>query len=278
MYWILQNNIFREEAYDGLIGVLQRFELPYKEYRVVPFLGTLLPLTHEGEIDPAYSDDLLSALTGPVITMGSYSMRHAAKTYGFKPGVFDLMETGSFEYCMEHWGEHMLNGDSIVTSFEGAIWPESEERFIRPTDDSKYFAGTMMESIAFREWQHKVCVLKLDYGNSLTPETLIQVAKPKRIYTEYRCWVVKGCIVTMSLYKRGDTVVYQNMDGLLGDEARAFANQVLQIGWLPAEAFCLDVCETEDGWKIVEVNTLNSCGLYSANLTSLVTALEHAFN
>lgn len=144
----------------------------------------------------------------------------------------------------------------------------------------------------FQEWQTKVCVLKLDYGDSLTPETEIQIAKPKKIYVEYRCWVVDGHIVTTSLYKRGDKVIYINVDNAIGDEARSFARKVLQTknsktdislamkrnSWPPARAFCLDVCETDDGWKIVEINTINSCGFYAANLTSLVLALEHAFN
>lgn len=292
MHWILQNNIFREEAFDRLLEVLARFEIPHSERRVVPFIGVLVPIGVEIDtIDiDTYEDKELEELKGNVICMGSYSMRHAAKKYGWAPGVFDLMETGTFQKCMEHWGALMLNADSVVMPFKDASWP-SGERFIRPTDDSKHFAGKMMEADEFREWQTQVCVLKLDFGNSLTPETLIQIARPKKIYAEYRCWVVDGHIVTMSLYKRGDTVIYKNMDDVLGYEALTFANQVLKTknnstsitlstvndGWKPARAFCLDVCETDEGWKVVEINTLNSCGFYAANLTSLVLALENAF-
>jgi hypothetical protein len=295
MHWILQNNLFKEEAFIRLIETLERFNIPYSEHKVVPFVGTLIPVGFDGSIEDVseYDDPALLALKGPVICMGSYSMRHAAIRYGWTPGVFDLMEAGSFDRCMEHWGHVMLNADSVVIPFGHAAWPAGEERFIRPTDDSKYFAGKTIEADEFRDWQRNVCVLKLDYGNSLRAETMIQVAKLKKIYAEYRCWVVKGRIITMSLYKRGDTVMYQNMDGDLGAEARNFANTVLRshhggmdirmiasnvFGWHPAEAFCLDVCETDEGWKVVEVNTINACGFYAANLTSLVLALEGAFN
>ena len=288
MHWVLQNNIFKEEAYDNFIGVLERFGLPYSEHRVVPFIGALIPLGVGDEVvAETYSDPLLAALKGPVICMGSYSMRHAAKKYGWNPGVFDLMEGGNFQQCMKHWGKYMLNADSVVIPFKDASWP-SGERFIRPTDDSKHFAGKMIEADEFREWQINVCKLGMDFGDGLLPSTLIQVATPKKIYAEYRCWVVDGDIVTMSLYKRGDTVIYQNMDGTIGDEAGSFAYEVLNSnsilaitgnhGWQPARAFCLDVCETDEGWRIVEINTLNSCGFYAANLTSLVLALEDAFN
>lgn len=290
MHWILQSNIFKEEAFERLIETLERFNIPHSQHKVVPFVGTLIPVVDTpdlADID-TYADPMLTKLTGPVICIGSYSMRHSAKKYNWTPGVFDLMEAGSFDRCMEHWGHVMLNADSVVVPFSEASWPAGEERFIRPTDDSKYFAGKVIEADEFLDWQRNVCVLKLDYGNSLTPNTLIQVARLKKIYAEYRCWVVKSEIITMSMYKRGNTVVYQNMDSEIGHEARAFANSVLNHGnsfaitgnhgWQPHEAFCLDVCDTDEGWKVVEVNTINACGFYAANLTSLVLALEGAFN
>lgn len=292
MHWILQNNIFKEEAYDNLVNVLTRFGISYSEHRVVPFVGTLIPLSGVDMLDMEdYADPALAKLKGPVICIGSYSMRHAAKKYNWRPGVFDLEKVGNFHECIEHWGDLMLNADSFVTQFKDISW-DTGVRFVRPVDDTKVFAGSMYTAEEFKEWQTKVCVLNLDFGDSLTAETEIQVAMPKKIFAEYRCWVVDGAVVTMSLYKRGDKVIYINMDGSLGDEARSFANRVLQTkngktditlttavtGWLPSRAFCLDVCETDEGWKIVEINTINSCGFYAANLTSLVLALENAFN
>lgn len=64
MHWILQNNIFNEDAYTVLEETLQRFGVPYSVHKVVPFVGDLLP---EPELT-----------TNNVICMGSYSMRHWA--------------------------------------------------------------------------------------------------------------------------------------------------------------------------------------------------------
>lgn len=273
MYWVLQNNIFNEDAFDELRNLLVRFEIPHSVHRVVPFVGTLLPET--GEHDTSIDDPVLKNIHGPVICMGSYSMRHAAKKMGWQPGVFDLMETGNFIECTKRWGERMLNADSVISKFKDANWHGT--RFIRPVDDSKHFAGTLMDDEAFTNWQYKVCELGEQDGSSLTGETLIQVANPKRIYTEYRCWIVKGEIITTSLYKIGDRVVYNNVDGGIGDIVREFANEMLEIGGLPAEAFCMDVCETAEGWRIVELNTLNSSGFYAADLMKLVDSLESRF-
>jgi hypothetical protein len=275
MHWILQNNIFKEQAFENLLAVLRRFDIPHSEHKVVPFIGNLLPVGEVIDDVENYENPMFKELAGPVICMGSYSMRHSAKKYDWTPGVYDLMEVGDFDNCFKHWGNLMLNADSVVMSFRDAQW-SGGERFIRPTNDSKYFAGKLIDAGEFKEWQTNVCVLGLDYGNSLTPETLIQIAKPKEIYTEYRCWVVSRELITMSLYKRGNRVVYENMDGLLGDRARNFAWSIIKDVWVPHDAFCLDVCETSEGWKIVEVNTINSSGFYAADLQKLVMALEEA--
>lgn len=274
MHWVLQENIFNEAAWGKLIETLERFNISYSEHKVIPFIGELVP-----EPPPLKN----------VICFGSYSMRHTAKVNQWSPGVFDLFDS-NFNEQMKHWGHLMLNADSIVCKFKDADW-DSGDKFVRPIDDSKYFAGAVFDLEEFKTWQKNVCVLELDYGNSLTADTLIQVSTPKKIYAEYRCWVVDRKIVTVSMYKRGDKVIYQNVDDGTGDEVRRFATQVLKTsncstsitlsmgndGWQPARAFCLDVCETPDGWKIVEINTINSCGFYAANITELVLILEHSF-
>jgi len=82
MHWILQENLFREREWARLIGALDRFELPYSVHKVIPFVGELVP-------PPA-------ALDGKVICFGSYSLRHAARRFGWHPGVYDL-EDADFE-------------------------------------------------------------------------------------------------------------------------------------------------------------------------------------
>jgi len=38
------------------------------------------------------------------------------------------------------------------------------------------------------------------------------------------------------------------------------------------------VCETDDGLRIVEINTLNAAGFYAADVQRLVMVLEAAFS
>ncbi len=47
--------------------------------------------------------------------------------------------------------------------------------------------------------------------------------------------------------------------------------------WQPHEAFVVDVCELDEGLKVLELNTLNAAGFYAADVQRLVVALEDAF-
>jgi len=152
---------------------------------------------------------------------------------------------------------------------------DEEEMFLRPIHDSKVFAGGVFNRQDFYDWKRKVCVLEHDYGNSLTKETLIQVAPLKKIFSEHRFWVVKGKVVTSSTYKIGRTVHYQSLDH--DSMFQKFAEERI-AEWQPHDAFVIDIADTDEGLKIVEINTLNSCGFYAADIQKLVFALEEAFD
>jgi hypothetical protein len=264
MHWVLQDNIFSEQGWNVLVETLQRFNIPFSEHKVVPFIGELLP-------DP-------EPIEGPVICIGSYSMRHIAKKKGWNPGVFDL-EPQNFLVQKKHWGELMLNYDSMVLPFKDVYL--DEPRFVRPIDDSKYFAGKVFDPDEFNRWRVSIVDLKQETGISLTPETLVQICKPHKIYSENRFWIVDGKIVTASTYKIGHRVAYSpDVDTKFYDFVRQLFDPFLQREgrpWLPHEAFVIDVCDTPEGIKIVEINTLNSSGFYAGDVQKLVFALEEKF-
>ena len=281
MHWVLQDNLFNEKAYQILVDTLARFDIPYSIHKVIPFVGELTPAP--GQLIPCVAEEFQSCMCEygtkgcrinhkNVICMGSYSLRHAAAKAGWTPGVFDL-EPFNFEQQLQHWGTHMLNHDAVVSDFEQAIVLAFS--FLRPIEDSKVFAGAMFEPEEFLEWQRKVCVLEEDFGTSLTGKTKIQVCSAKKIYAEYRFWIVRGEIVSASMYKQGDKIMYSDrVDGVYFDYVRARIAE-----WSPHHAFVIDVCALpEDEIKIVEINTLNSCGFYACDIPKLVCALENAFN
>ena len=253
MHWILQENMFQESEWLNIIQTLEKLELPFSVHKVVPFVG---------ELDPAANLN-----TQNVICMGSYSMRHFAQQNGWYPGVFDLFEQ-NFEVQKQHWGELMLNFDSQVVPFAHAKFEGTA--FIRPIDDSKNFAGRLIDSDEMAVWQEQVVALGENQSNGLDANTLIQVSSNKKIFAEYRYWIVNGEIVTKSLYKQGNRVVYSPV---VDERFDVFVNEAIAV-WQPHEAFVIDVCDTSEGIKIVEINTINSAGFYAGDMSKLVVALE----
>jgi hypothetical protein len=254
MHWVLQGGeLFSPHEWETLVGTLDRFEIPHSVHRVVPFVGELQP-----DIDIP---------DGRAICFGSYAMRHAAAAKKWVPGVYDLAEF-TFEEQLIRWGHHLLNHDSQVVAF-GAV-ELSTAMFIRPIDDTKAFAGRVFEPDDFGEWQQKVRSLGDDNNGPLSSSTLVQVVEPRRIYQEVRYWIVDGAIVTRSIYKTGDSVHY---DSRVDEHFDAYALEVVNI-WKPLAAFVLDICDTPEGLRIVEINTINSAGFYAADIQSVVLALE----
>lgn len=260
MHWILQENLFKETEWENLVGTLERFGIPYSVHKVIPFIGELVPTA-----EPKHPK---------VVCFGSYSMRHSAKANRWSPGVYDL-EPFDFRQQLAAWGKHMLNHDSVVCRFEDVKFDEYYNEtdstvFMRPIHDSKVFPGKCMWPSEFYEWQRKVCVLEEDYGDSLTKDTLVQWCKPKKIYTEIRFWVAGGKIVTASVYKQGPQVFYlEHPRSAYWDFVEARIAE-----WQPHRAFVIDIADTEDGLRIVEINTINSAGFYAADVQKLVMALE----
>jgi len=257
MHWVLQNGFFSETGWTTLVSTLERFGIDYSVHRVVSKVGELTPcptLKHKN-----------------VICFGSYSIRHVANEQGWFPGVFDFL-TQDFEQQRSHWGNHLLNCDAVVCPLENAQFTE-EQMYVRPIQDSKHFSGRVFTAYEFTTWQRSICNPLVDRATSLTPKTQILLARPVPIYAEYRFWVVKGELVTQSLYKRGKQIVYASD---VDERFFQFVKQRIEE-WAPHETFVIDVCDTPHGMKIVEINTLNSSGFYAADIPCLVLALEAAY-
>jgi hypothetical protein len=253
---VVQSELDGEPGWAGVLPTLERFAIPYSVHRVVPLIGELIP---EPDIQ-----------TDEVVCIGSYSMRHAARRNGWNPGVFDLARHG-FREQLRHWGEHMLNADSAIVALEEVAFVGA--RFVRPVEDTKVFTGRVFEAEEFTEWRARMLVPDARYHGTLRAETEVLVSAPKDLYQEVRCWVVEGRVVTASTYRIGGVVTYTDR---VDERFLEFAAELVDVqdGWNPEKAFCLDVCETPRGMKIVEINTINSSAFYAADMQKLVHSLD----
>jgi len=245
MYYVIQENVFRELHYDRILQTIDRLGL---DYEVISL--------HQSETVNS------STKRKDVFCFGSIKLARLAASLNWHPGSL-MNNNHDYQVYSTHWPTDLLNSDSTVQSFNSLVQFDGL-RFIRPTKDSKLFTGKVF---SLQEWlQTKQRLQKAGKSG----EEMIQIAKPKTIYQEIRCWVVNQQVITASTYKVGTAVRYTEF---IDEDGINFATQMARQ-FQPAGAFVLDICLTDNGWKIVEVNCINSAGFYAANLQKLIIALE----
>lgn len=256
MYYVIQQNVFKETHLDLLIENLERFKFDYEIVKFKPFC-------HDIEFTTDRKD---------VFCFGSVSMAHAAKKYKWTPGSM-YNENHDYEVYAPKFGlENMLNGDGTVIKFTEPLPFDNYVFFARPTKDTKIFSGQVFTQDSWKEYVED-CI-KNKVSEKINEETRILVAPLKETQQEVRCWVVGGKVVSASRYRLGTRVIYENYDHetFYTDFAQKMVDR-----YQPAEAFVLDVCLVGDKLKVVEVNCLNCSGFYHVNVVKLINALEDHF-
>ena len=262
MHFVLQNNLFEEAGWNELVRVLDRLEVRYSEHKVVPF---------SGDLDP---EPVLEG--GPVIAFGSYALSKRAVARGWAPGAF--LGNLDFQIQRQHWGERMLNAAAHICRFDEV--PEASSNFfMRPVHDTKAFTGFETCYADYVKWRDSLRRIPETADPVNDPEgcqllllgTPVMVCSLQEIDTETRCWVVDGKVVTASGYKVG-TIRRQCPPWEVSPHILAFAQETADV-WSPNQAYVMDIAETSQGLKVVEVNNLNSAGFYKANMQRLIEAL-----
>lgn len=258
MFWVIQDNLYREEGYTALAMALQRLDIPHEVVKVVPFTEDL---SDEQQTIPHIVP------TGNVMVCGSTTLAKIAKKRGWTPGSF-LNENHDYRVWKQAYGKHLLNADAKVCRFAD-VQSDWSPFFIRPCEDSKSFPGLVTDWEDFVEWQHKVINLHETY-TSLNADTMVSYGPLKTILKEFRFFVVDGRIVGESLYKIGTRVVYNEV---VDYDAKWFASSMIEH-WQPARAFVIDVAATDDGYRVIEINCINSAGFYAIDVAKFVMAIE----
>lgn len=263
MHWILYLGLERStDAEDLLLETVQDLGLPHTLCKVVPFSHELVP---EPEIAPG----------DKVVVYGGTVMRKIAEEQGWDPGYY--WDEGAFQYeaWYKHWGNHLLNADSVVCRFED-VPLQTDRFFIRPCSSDKTFTAQHLEWCDYLEWVKDVRNGDVSqHYQDLTLNTLVAVAQYKDIQNECRFFVAGGKIVTGSFYK---AVTWSKRLAFYGtpwydeDMERFVQDRIAE--WQPHRAFVLDIASVSEGYKIIEINAYNSSGLYACDARRIVLALE----
>lgn len=160
----------------------------------------------------------------------------------------------------------LLNSDAeYLTYSEAKDLKFENDMFLKPSRDLKSFCGGIMEKgLSVDEF-----IKGNNYRKGFEKETLI-ISKLQTIYTEYRFFIIDSKVITGSMYKRGQEVVFDSyIPPLMMKKAIEYAKL-----FAPAEIFVMDLAETDKGIVIVEYNCWNCSGLYDVDTHKLFTAVN----
>jgi hypothetical protein len=188
-----------------------------------------------------------------------------------------------------HWGERMVNqhyglyplgevlrcpeyfygvyGNSRSGLNKNLIPVTDRAIFVRPDSNNKQFFGSPVFRSEFRRWKQHIEDMELDCPKDL----LVLVAQPETILNEYRCLMYHNVYMTGSLYM----VQHQYQTGKVPDNIIEYANTVKGFEGLP-NPYILDLAETSEGIKILEIGSVHCCGLYGMDLDIFTQTLTKA--
>lgn len=263
MHWIL-DNLINPDTRQQLIDLLTERHVSFSRVRLIPIFNVL--------------EDAPPVVEGPVFAYGSTGLGAVARNEGWSPGYFDA--NLDYELMLDQYGTRALNAGAVRSTL--ADLPCTFDRFfVRPILDNKSFPGSVMTWAEFEKFRSGVVAVANEPEVTLRVTDRIVAAPLIEIAAEYRFFVIAGQVITGSRYKVGDRV---ESSPVVPESVTEFA-QSCADHWCPNEAFALDVAITEEGPKVLEINSANSAGFYACDMGAIIdavnskldqTAMEHA--
>lgn len=253
--WVLESNVFSKRCFDEMVDHLRRHDYPFHIVQIIPFSHELVGPT--------------PIIEGPCVAYGSLGVQKLAIAQGWKPGIWTNDGFASTTYS-SRLGELFLNYglvrcrlSDVPAKVRSLGWGTF---FIKPDSDGKAFAGTLLTRTEIDQWIETLRSSGLLADNDLD----VILAEPKSIGREWRTVVVGGRVAAFSLYMR-----YQRVwtDRSIEPDARDAVELAAKL-FAPADVYVADVCETDDGMKIIEYNTFNSAGLYDCDTSAVIEGIS----
>lgn len=258
-HWLIQRGFDSDRQYLKLISILERMGIPHSFCTVIPFAESDEGIRLESELPS----------TENIFTYGSYSLSKHAVRRGYFPGAF-ISKNSDISNLLKYYGNHLLNSDCYVAEIKNPVWPHWEKLFIKPNSDTKAFTAEVVTQDEFIKFREGILNADPKVFATVTPETEYVASAPKSIEAEFRFFVVDGKVITYSQYVSGGRFfAHPHVDEYIVK----FAQDMVDI-YQPDRAFVIDIAITEGELKIIEVNSINSAGLYLIDVQKFVNAIE----
>lgn len=252
--WLVQNNLIKEDVSNGIRDAAMRHKHGYLGLKIIPFSDSI-----EFGFPPGFS-----APEGKMIPYGSTSMIkmiHRSKLD--KRGFFfndDNLRTSKW---VKELGTLMLNYDARVMKLSEAIdMKEDTFFFMKPDNDLKDFTGCLVNAGGIKKFYDEVSAGGFTFGTDIN----VVLSSPKNTGWEWRFFMLGDRIISCSSYKLKEQL---NMTKAVSMYVKSFARDVARV-WHPDDVYVMDVCESDDGLKVVEFNCFNASGFYACDVDAIV--------
>ncbi|MFA5490852.1 MAG: ATP-grasp domain-containing protein [Candidimonas sp.] len=249
--WIVQTNCFVDYDIDSLISAIKRQgnDVKYGNFTI-------------------RDRHLLDDIPQLSIIYGSVQFCNIASKAGAYPGYYYRSDTFSMSAILANWADMMINSESLFVP-----WGEVKRRysyffdtfdgsfFMRPNLSSKSFTGFVINQ---DNWEIERSTI--DSQNVMVDE-MVMIAPAKKITHEWR-FFVSDRIICSTPYGWDDNLID------VPEEATKFVENILRRQWQPDSAYVVDIGQTETEMGIIEINSVNSSGLYKCNVDDFVQGMN----
>ena len=258
--WILESDFFWENNPDVISPVLDKHGIMYKKVKRIPF----------GAVDC----EGLFHKTRPVISYGSLDfIKDIVRKGPWTPSAFCNLQNMKCSVYMSHYYDLLLNKNCVFVPigifarntewFCASVSGHFAEVFIRPDDGDKKFTGFVaMQEDAMETMR------RMSYG-VLEDHWMIVISSSKKeqLEAEYRFFVTKGEVISGCTYKNGDK--HEEITHF-PQGAYDVAMKVATNEWQPDPIYVVDVAKVYGEYKLLEINSFSSAGLYACDVEKVV--------
>ena len=247
---IAQKQIWHEYGYQNYLESFKGIS----ELTVV----SVIPFTNNLEPDIDFIPD---------VVMGSGRLVRIARERGWPTfPSFGAVDFSIFESC--EW----FNGDGWETTIGDFDFKDNDLVFIKPFTEKLCQSGLVDTS---RDLMSQLQFTKM-YDEILTEK--IWVSEPKQLNDEFRFFIIGGKLITGSLYKQNNEGSYANINSehLEWLAAQDILNNIMVDNF--TGVMDITFCKTRNHWYIVELNNLNSSGVYHCDYDILAKTLVNFIN
>ncbi len=160
---------------------------------------------------------------------------------------------------------HALNGDGEAQSLSEVLkrLQRGERLHLRPNRDDKAFNGGVYDAVGWADM-----IAQRRERQQIMPLSDLECwASPlKEITAEYRCWFIDSQLVDVSMYRENGRLFLKRETS---KEVHGAARDLASLH-LPMSNIVMDVARTQDGFKVIEFNPINSSGWYAASTDDIL--------